>query len=161
SQEATGSGGLVEIETRSGLDYGDRFFSAAVEQEWTGDNGFGDEPQATVTGAWKFAPNFGVAANVQYRESDRRSYDAGTVSTIPPLLPAGYTAVFSVPESFNFPFDPEFDDRLVTGANYIERDIDSSNLTASLNFAWDIGAHTSLRLDMQQSSLDSVLGTSR
>lgn len=161
SQEATGSGGLVEIETRSGLDYGDRYFSAAVEQEWTLDDGFGDEPQASVTAAWKFAPGFGVAANVQYRETDRRSWDVATIATLPNVLPAGYTSVFNVPERFNFPFDPEFDGQLLSGANYIQRDIESSNLTASLNFAWDLGTHTSLRLDMQQSSLESLLTTSR
>ena len=41
SHEATGSGGLVEIETRSGLDYGDFALSAGIEREFTPESGFG------------------------------------------------------------------------------------------------------------------------
>ncbi len=161
SHEATGSGGLVEIETRSGLDYGQRYFSFGLEQEWSSDAEFGDEPQGNVTAAWKLAPNFGVVGSVQYRETDRRNFDVVVIDVIPPVLPAGYTSSFLLPASFNFPFDPEFDEPLLTGGNFLQRQRDESNLTASLNFAWDIAEHTLLRLDLQQIRRKRDLSTAR
>ncbi len=161
SHEATGSGGLVEIETRSGLDYGDRYFSVNLEREWSVDDEFGKEPEIAATAAWKFTPTFGVAGTIQYRETDRRNFDVAILQALPSVLPAGYTSSTLVPESYNFPFDPEFDSPLLTGGNYFERLRDESNLTASLSFAWDVADHTSLRLDLQQSKLERQTITSR
>lgn len=43
SHEASGSGGLVEIETKSGLDYGDFAFNFSVEGEANAKTVYGDE----------------------------------------------------------------------------------------------------------------------
>lgn len=161
SHEATGSGGLVEIETRSGLDYGDFHFSASVEGERALESGFGDEWQASATIGGKITPRFGIVGTVSYRDTNRRNYDIGFTNEIPPVLPAGYTSVFFVPGSFQFPFDEEFNSSLVTSANYISRDRDETNLLASVNAAWDIGDHTRLRLDAQRNERDAYTYFSR
>ena len=161
SHEATGSGGLVEIETRSGLDYGDFHFSANVEGERAVASGFGREWQAGGTVGAKITPNLGIAATVSYRDTDRRNFDIGVAGDLPPVMPAGFTSVFFVPASFQFPFDEEFNSRLVTSGNYFTRDRDETNLLASVNLAWDVADHTRLRLDAQRNERDALTYFSR
>lgn len=161
SHESNGSGGLVEIETKSGLDYGEQYLSFGIERESTLASGFGEEIQASATGAYKFTDDFGVVASLQYRDTNRDSYDIASSGSLPTVYPEGFTSLFFLPESFNFPFDEAFDDRLVTGINYVSRNRDQQNLTGSLNFAWDVADHTSLRLDLQRIENESKSSASR
>ncbi len=161
SHESNGSGGLVEIETKSGLDYGDFALNLSAEGESGFDRAFGEEYQIGGTIAKKITNNFGVAATLQYRKTDRTNYDIGILSSTPQVLPAGFTSGALVPPPAQFPFDPEFESRLLTGANYFQRDRDEENLLASVNLAWDIGSHTKLRLDLQRNQRDVVTENSR
>ena len=161
SLEASGSGGLVEIETKSGLDYGDFAVNLSLEGETGFDRAFGEEYQVGGTVAKKLTDNFGVAATVQFRKTDRTNYDVSVLSSTPQVLPAGFTSALLVPPPAQFPFDPEFESRLITGANYFQRDRDEENLLASVNLAWDIGSHTKLRLDLQRNQRDVLLENSR
>ncbi|MGJ8562554.1 MAG: TonB-dependent receptor [Alphaproteobacteria bacterium] len=161
SQEATGSGGLVEIETKSGLDYGKKYLSVGTEYEAGFESGFGDESQYNVTGAYQLTDDFGVSASVQYRDSSRENFDAANLQTISQVLPAGFTSSFLLPERFDYPFDPEVAGPLYSGGNYFFRERDETNLTASLNFAYDFKDHTRLRLDLQQIKVDAEFSTSR
>ncbi|MCH8488356.1 MAG: TonB-dependent receptor [Oceanicaulis sp.] len=149
SMESTGSGGLVQIETRSGLDYDETTFSIGAQRTQGFDSYFGGQNQINATAAYQFTPTFGVVGVIQYRETDQNNIDAAWLNTTPPVLPAGFTNVILIPSSNSFPFDPEFDEALLRGATYQFRDRNESNLTASLNFAWDIADHTRLRLDVQ------------
>lgn len=165
SHEGDGSGGLIEIETKSGLDYGDRYFSVGVEREQGLESGFGSEFQANATAAWQLTGNFGIAGTIQYRDTDRTNYNvnytSGAISSQIPVLPEGFTSLFLVPESFNYPFDPEFPGRLISGGNFFERQREETNLTASINLAWDPADHTALRVDLQRIDRDVLLNTSR
>lgn len=161
SHESTGSGGLVEIETKSGLDYGDFQFNIGTESERSFESSFGDEQQANVLLAKRLTDNFGIVSTVQYRASDRRNYDIGVQNRIPSVYPAGYTSVFTVPASQQFPFDPEFNSRLITTAGYMQRDRDVEDIVASINAAWDLADHTRLRLDVQRNVNDVSTGISR
>ncbi|MBI2262899.1 MAG: TonB-dependent receptor [Caulobacterales bacterium] len=163
SHEATGSGGLVEIETRSGLDYGDFFFGAGVEKEQPVESGFGEEYQVNATVGGKLTSTFGLAANVSYRDTSRSNFDVfnNSSGTTPAVLPAGYTSIFQVPASLQFPFDPEFNDRLNSSATYIGRDREETNLAIGVNAAWDIGDHTRLRFDVSHNKRDAYTFFSR
>jgi TonB-dependent receptor len=163
SHEATGSGGLVQIETRSGLDYGDFHFSAGIEGERAIEPGFGREFQANATIGGKLAHNFGLAATVSYRDTTRRNYDIGIQMppSITPVLPAGFTSVFTVPASQQFPFDEGLEGALIQGVNYSQRERDETNLALSVNAAWEIGDHTRLRLDAQRNVRDVFTYSSR
>lgn len=161
SQEANGSGGLVEIETRSGLDYGKKYFSVAAERDTPFASGFGNEFEISATGAYQFNDDFGVSATVQYRETDSQNYNVSTLQTLPTVLPEGYTTISRVPESFDFPFDPEFSEPLIRGANYFSRQRDVTNLTASLGFAYDWDNHSRFRLDLQNIDSDSAFEIAR
>src|SRR5690606_34140305 len=135
---------------RSGLDYDSTTYTFSMEREQGFRDGFGDEYQANGLIAAKLAPRLGVVGSVQYRTTNRNNYDMGHVGTVPYVLPAGITNSLNIPSSMSFPFDAEFGDRLLTGGNYTQRDLDEDNLTASLNFAWEIGESTRLRLDLQR-----------
>ena len=161
SHEASGSGGLVEIETKSGLDYGDFAFNASIEGETNLDREFGEEYQANVTLAKEVASNFGVAASFQYRNTDRLNYNVSVLDTVPPVLPAGYTSIFRVPASFEFPFDPEVAQQLITSTSYLRRERQEETYVGSLNLAWDIASHTRLRLDLQRNVREVTANSSR
>lgn len=154
SHEATGSGGLVEIETKSGLDYGDFMFTVGAEGERSIENEFGDESQANAILAKKLTDDFGIAATLQYRQSDRRNYNVDIQHQLPAVMPEGFLSVFNVPASQQFPFDDAFNERLITSAGYLRRNLEEEDVAASLNAAWDIGDHTRLRLDLQRNQRD-------
>ncbi len=160
SHEATGSGGLVEIETKSGLDYGDFSFNVSFEGEQNLKSRFGDEFQANGTIAKKITDNFGVAATLQYRKTDRLNYNTSVTDIIPAVLPDGFRSIFNVPASFEFPFDPDIEPQLVFGASYVQRDRSEENVVGSINLAWDIADHTKLRLDLQRNIRDAQTLTS-
>ncbi len=161
SHESSGSGGLVEIETKSGLDYGDFAVSLGVEGETGFDRDFGEEYQVNGSIAKKLTDNFGIVGTLQYRKTDRMNYDVSASHIIPPVLPTGFTSVLNIPASQQFPFDEEMNKRLLTGASYTNRTRDETNLTASINMAWEVSPTTMLRLDLQRIKRDAFTETSR
>lgn len=161
NQESNGSGGLVEIETKSGLDYGDFQFTVGVEGETGFDRDFGEEYEINGILAKRLTENFGVAATVQYRKTDRLNYNADILSTLPPVMPAGFTSVTLVPASMQFPFDEELNKRLIQSVSFLRRTRDVEDLTASFNAAWDIDDSTTLRFDLQRIRQDSYTVAAR
>ncbi|NJO67616.1 MAG: TonB-dependent receptor plug domain-containing protein [Rhodospirillales bacterium] len=161
SMESTGSGGLVEIETKSGLDYDGITAQLGVEGETSLESGFGKEYQVNGLFSARLTNSLGVVATVQYRKTDRRNFDADVADSIPQVLPSGFTGVSFVPASQQFPFDPEFNSRLETGVSYSRRDREEENLTASINLAWDVSNTTNLRLDLQRIQRNSFAETGR
>lgn len=162
SHEASGSGGLIEIETKSGLDYGDFSFNASIEGELSPSREFGEEFQANATVAKKITPDFGIAATIQYRKTDRTNYDVSIIDTVPPVLPLGFTSIGFIPASVPFPFDPEIaQQQLITTTNLLRRERDEEALVGSINFAWDVASHTRWRLDLQRNYRETVGSSSR
>ncbi|QTD55896.1 TonB-dependent receptor [Parasphingorhabdus cellanae] len=156
SHEATGSGGLVEIETKSALDYGDFSLNFGIEGESGFDRKFGEEFEANGTISKKLAPNFGIAATLQYRKTNRLNFDANVNDIIPAILPAGFTSFGLVPVAdFEFPFDPGVQQQIIFGANYNRRDRSEEAILGSINLAWDVADHTRLRLDLQRNVRDT------
>lgn len=155
SHEASGSGGLVEIETKSGLDYGDFALNFSVEGEANAKTAYGDEYQINGTIAKKITDNFGIVGSLQYRKTNRLNYDVTVTDRIPNVLPAGFTAISQIPGDQLFPFEPQFDGRLLASSKYSRRTRDEETLSASINLAWDIADHTRLRLDLQRNMRDS------
>ena len=161
SMEGNGSGGLVEIETKSGLDYGNFAVNLGVEGETHFDRSFGEEYQVNGTIAKKITPNFGVSGTLVYRKTDRNNLDVSVVDVLPPVFPVGFTSSIRIPPPAQFPYDPEISEPLLTGVAYTPRSRDEENLLASINLAWDIGSHTKLRLDLQRNSREAQTEQSR
>lgn len=156
SHESTGSGGLVEIETKSALDYGDFAFNFAIEGETNFDRSFGEEYQVSGSISKKITPNFAISATGQYRKTNRLSYDAFILDELPVVFPAGITSDFLIPVDAVFPFDPEAQQQLVRLVNYVRRDREEESILGSVNLAWDVADHTRLRLDFQRNNISST-----
>ena len=111
---------------------------------------FGDETQFNASAVRRFGDRFGLGANIQYRTSDRRNFDVLITDIDAPVLPQGFTSLFSVPFTFVFPFGEGLSGRLVNGAHYLIRDREEESLTGSLFAAWDVHDTTRLRLEYQR-----------
>ncbi|MEO1038748.1 MAG: TonB-dependent receptor [Pseudomonadota bacterium] len=159
--EGTANGGLIEIETRSALDYGDRYFNFGIEREFSGDSEFGDEWQLNASAVTQLNDRFGIGANIQYRTSDRRNIDMRYNDVDAPVLPVGFTSLFRVPFTFTYPFGDGLAGRLVTGTNYFVRDREVENLTGSVFAAWDVSDSTRLRFEYQRIVNDETRETAR
>jgi TonB-dependent receptor len=159
--EGTGNGGLIQIETKSALDYGDRFFSAGVEREFSGDSAFGDETQFTLTGTTELSDNFAIGATGSYRTTDRRNYNLTIIDNDIPVLPAGFTSSTTLPFTLGgYPFDPEIG-RLITSSNTLINDREVENWTGSVFAAWDVNDSTRLRAEYQRISNEDTTQTQR
>ncbi len=159
--EATGNGGLIEIETKSALDYGERHLSFGVEREFSGIDEFGDETQYNGSGVIQLSDTFAVGLNAQFRTTERSNVNTDYSSIVAPVLPDGFTSLFFLPFTFNYPFDPGLDERLVTNANYLFRDVESDNTNGSVFAAWDIGDSTRLRAEYTRIETDGVFRVQR
>jgi TonB-dependent receptor len=164
SQDSSGTGGLIEIETMSPLDRPERYANLLVEGgRVSGD--FGDDFLASGTVAGTFGGNFGLSASVQYRKHGTRSiaYDAGSnggrlnFGRYLPLDANGdpITTLEAVDPLSNFPFvageDQAYPGGLVTNFNHTE----AENLAATLSAEWQIASHTNLKFDFQHSEATS------
>lgn len=161
SHEASGSGGLVEIETKSGLDYGDFAFNFSVEGEANTKSVYGNEYQVNGTIAKQITNNFGIVGSIQYRKTNRQNYNVRIDSRIPTTFPVGFTSIGQINGEENFPFEAEFDDRMLSGVRYSRRNRDEETITGSINLAWDIADHTKLRVDLQRNMRNSIFETSQ
>ena len=159
SHEATGTGGLVEIETKSALDYGDFSLILAAEGEGNADPAFGEEYQLSGTIAKKLTSAFGISGTLQYRKTDRLNYNVSLLDTIPAILPFDYIYLSNVPYTVEYPFDPGAMQQLVNSVSYIRRERKEESILGSINLAWDVAHHTRLRLDLQRNVRTSVGST--
>jgi TonB-dependent receptor len=151
SQDSTGTGGLVEIETKSPLDRPKRYFNVSVDGTKRS-KGFGHEYGASGTASLRFGAdgNFGVSASLQYRNQDIRSYSYsinGIFGPYLPLLPNGQPARASTLDP-RTPF-PFYDgaDYFVSAAQVGANETQSETYSASLSAEWQVSDATNLRFD--------------
>ncbi len=158
SQDSAGTGGLVEISTKSPLDRDRRFASFSIEGAKRG-SGFNEEFSASGTVSARFGPddNVGVSASVQYRDTEiiRAGYNViPRFGEYLPLQVDGQPTIrdfrFIDPRT-PFPFEPGVDGVYTVIGNLGVNFTDSSSLGATLGAAWNIGGHTDLRFDYQRS----------
>jgi TonB-dependent receptor len=156
NQDSAGTGGLVEIETKSPLDRPKRYFNFSADGTKRG-KGFGEEYLVSGTASLRFGAenNFGVSASVQYRDQKASSFNysaQGVFGAYLPLLPNGQPAA---PETLDprtaFPFydGAEFLTNLVSVGSNETR---SRSRTISLSSEWQVSDATNLRLDYVQAN---------
>lgn len=154
SQDSSGSGGLVEIETKGPLDRPRRFASFSLSGDKRG-NGFRDEflASGTVSGTFGADNNIGLSASVQYREQDikRLSYDvnANLFGQYLPLAADGTPIAFDalIDPRTAFPFESGVDEIYPSFVFNSFNGASTSNLTVVLSGQWNIADHTQLRVD--------------
>jgi len=151
--DSAGTGGLVEIETKSPLDRPRRFFSVIAEGA-TKSKSFGSDFLIAGTASAKFGSdnNLGIGASVQYREAEisKAAYSLGLAfGQYLPLQVDGrptVTSVLGVDPRRHFPFE---DGEIDVYPNRVSLNLDESKtrvFNASISAAASLGS-TELRLD--------------
>lgn len=160
SQDSSGTGGLIEIETMSPLDRPKRYANVLVEGGGIPED-FGTDFLASGTVSAKLTDNFGISASAQYRRHNTRSiaYDAGSnggrmnFGRYLPLGPGGVPALTeeAVDPLLDFPFvagsDQYYPSGLATKFYHNENEVFAATISAE----WRVGDHTNLKFDAQHS----------
>ncbi len=160
SQDSSGTGGLIEIETMSPLDRPERYLNMLAEGGSV-PNDFGSDYLVSATAARTFGGTFGLSGSVQYRQHETRSiaYDAGSnggslaFGRYLPLDADGdpITILDAIDPLATFPFvdgeDRAFPRGVVTSFFHDQ----TENLAATLSAEWQIASHTNLKFDYQHS----------
>ena len=159
NQDSAGIGGLVEIETKSALDRPRRFAQFAIDGRQREDD-FADDflASAQLSGIFGEEEDIGLGMSLQYRDREIKSITGGVTSlSFGAYLPNDVNgdAVFRQADEVlplsRFPFSDAPGARAVYPNNLLSNDTTTATETISLglNGAWNIGSHTSLRLDYQ------------
>jgi TonB-dependent receptor len=157
SQDSSGTGGLIEIETLSPLNRPHRYVNLQVEGG-KGPKGFSDDflASGTVSGRFGAQENFGLSASVQYRRNSVQNISYNTVTKFGAFLPIPVDPTATDGQSgdaidplANFPFiagdDKAYVSQVMTNFNHVKQ----STLAATVSAEWQIGGHTDLKLDVQ------------
>ena len=166
SQDSSGTGGLVEIETKTPFDRPKRFANIAYEQLL--DNSFQDERIAvgTLSGIFGSQERFGASVSLQYRDSQKQSATWGQslqAGLYLPLSPAG-TPTISSPGLINpltsFPFEAGADQFYATGATYSLANSKVENIGVNVTGEYRSGAHSlELAYQLSEANVDSYAAT--
>jgi TonB-dependent receptor len=156
SQDSSGTGGLIEIETLSPLNRPRRYANFQIEGG-AGGKGFSKDllVSGTVSGRFGAQDNFGLSASVQYRRNSVRNISYNTATKFGAFLPndaSGQPTLTSgdaVDPLAQFPYiagdDKAYVTQLMTDFNHLKQ----STLAATISAEWQIGGHTNLKLDVQ------------
>ena len=164
SQDSAGTGGLIEIETKSPLDRGRRFASFTLEGG-TRDNDFNDEfsVAGTVSGTFGDRDQFGLSGSVQYRDREIKRiayFNSLQFGEYLPLQVDGtptITDISQIDPRTPFPFETGADGVYVNRVTNDVNVVETSNLALTLSAAWDVAEHTNLRFDFNRSEQDDAI----
>ncbi|MBY8821064.1 TonB-dependent receptor [Sphingomonas colocasiae] len=150
SQDGSGTGGLVEIETKGPLDRPDRYFSATVEKGFAARD-FLDDTGISGTASWRFgaSKNFGLSLSAQYRKRNIEQISLIANNLYGAYLPEGVAGTFALDPRTRFPFEAGVDERYQASFGALNSANAFENLNIGAGMQWKIGTHTNLRLDYQ------------
>ena len=162
SHDSAGTGGLVEIETKSPLDRPRRFASVRAESAFSDGDFLKDELySATLSGLFGHEENLGFSVSTQYREREVSSIQFSTGLQFGQFLPLesdGSTSITSgslVDPRVPFPFEPLASNAYINSATTSFADVATRNFSITGTAEAEIGNHTNLRLDFQRSKLET------
>ena len=162
SHDSGGTGGLIEIETKSPLDRARRFVNFLVEGAERGSD-FSDDllVSGTLSGSFGDDDTLGLSASVQYRDRSNTNIGFGAMSHFGQHLPldsVGSTTIrsfFNIDPATPFPWEDSADDAYVFQSSSGVNDVSTETLAVTLSSEWQAADHTNLRLDYQRSVSDS------
>ena len=163
SQDSSGTGGLIDIETKSPLDRPKRHFSIGGEGAWR-DNGFRDDLLLTATASRSFgaSDNLGLSVSAQYRDrsasSVRYSTSINRQAEYFPLLdggvlPSRFSQAFIDP-SIGFPFEPGVTNLYPSSVQTAVNETKTEDSAVTVSGEWRVDDGTNLRFDYQRSRTD-------
>ena len=154
SQDGSGTGGLIDIETKGPLDRPMRFANLSVQGSQR-ESDFNEEflVSGVLSGVFGEKENLGLSAAVQYRDQNIQSYSYNVFSNFGEYLPLDengnpYTSsLFFDPLNVRFPYEPGVDNVYprALAAGFDETQAETLSLT--LSGQYQIGDHSTLRLD--------------
>ncbi len=161
-QDSAGTGGLVEIETKSPLDRDQRFASFLVEGAQR-DSDFSDDfaVSGTVSGIFGEAENFGLSASAQYRELSNSTITFSHNMFFGQHLPLeadGSTSIRSnrdIDPRIAFPYEESAQDVYVGGLTSGFNSVETENFAFTLSAEWLPVKGTTLSLDYTRSTSDN------
>ena len=161
NQDSSGTGGLIEIETKSPLDQSRRYANVLVEGARRAKD-FSDDllVSGTVSGTFGSDDSIGLRASVQYRDLSNSQIGYSHFNIFGQHLPLegdGSTAIRSnrdIDPRIPFPFEPSADDVFATGYGQTRHDVSTQNLAVTASAEWRIAEHTNVRFDYQRSEAD-------
>ena len=154
---SSGTGGLVEIETKSPLDRPRRFGSLSFEAGQRSDD-FSDDAMVSgiLSGTFGSASNIGISASIQYRERENSNVSYGAsldFGEYLPLQPGGspVSSRLQVDPRAEFPFETGASGVYASAVSDNLNSFESNTLAATLSGEIAVGQHSNLRLDLQRS----------
>ena len=158
SQDGTGTGALVEIETKSPLDRGRRFAQFTAEHTERGDE-FGTERLygGTISGTFGARSDFGASLSAQFRTIDIKRLGHAPNLAYGQYLPSGISNISQINDpTLAFPFEPGISEAYPLLVRNSSADFDSENLSVTASFEKQFGRHTNWRLDYTASRVTTT-----
>jgi TonB-dependent receptor len=154
SQDSSGTGGLVEIETKGPLDRPRRYASFGIEDAQTGEGILNEYLlSATVSGTFGSSENFGMSVSAQHRDREVNQYRYGLNNLFfgqyLPLDDNGMpvTSSFFISPQVPFPFEPGTSEVYPNQVSNTYYSVDVKDISLTAAAQWQIENHTDLRLD--------------
>ena len=157
SQDSSGTGGLVEIETKSPLEREARYANFSAEGGRRGGD-FGNDSllSGTLSGIFGDTHNFGVSVSGQYKRATHDNIgfnNALDFGQYLPLSPGG-TPTFQrsdLDPRLTFPYGPADSGVYAVSSSVSSSQSHDSIKAVTLSSAWQPSDNSGLRLDMQRS----------
>jgi len=153
SQDSAGTGGLVEIETKSPLDRPRRFASFGIEGTKRA-KGYGEDFLASGTLSARFGAdsNFGLSGSIQYRKQDVSTYSYAVVgSNLGPYLPkdrfGNPSQLFEIDPRTPYPFEAGAKGFYPSGLQLNSSRNKVETIGTNLAAEWQLSDSTNLKLD--------------
>ena len=161
SQESNGTGGLIEIETKTPLDRPDNVYQFGYERaEGIDDRLTTNYYTATLSRKFTEAENLGLSLSAQYSDDESSGSSLGAGAAFGSYLPSGVASINDIDPRLPFPFIGGSEDILFTSfssrASEVERDI----LNLVLSAAYVPHPSTTVRADYNYIDSESVRVTS-
>ena len=160
SQDSSGTGGLVDVETKGPLDCDRRFFSFGADVGRSDGDFLEDQSvSATVSGTFGASDNFGLSMSAQYREQRNESVFYSNSYNFGQYLPLAEDGSLipsrgQIDPRTPFPFEPGVDEAYPSSINSSGTNVETENLALSFTAQWTIADHTSLKFDVTRSERD-------
>lgn len=154
SHDSAGTGGLVEIETKSPLSREKRYANFSLEGGKKGGD-FGKDMLAsgTVSGTFGASDNFGLSASVQYRERSDKTLGYSTGLRFGKYLPLESDGSLAIQNNshidprLNFPYNGDDDTVYTGGVNSQLGNSSTETLGITLSAEWQMTESTNLKFD--------------
>ena len=148
SQETNGTGGLIEIETKTPLDRPDNFYQFGYERaEGVNDTVTTNYYTATLSRKFLDSKNLGFSISAQYADDELQGRSFGGNPIFGTYLPEGISSSSQIDPRLPFPFVGGSDEILLAGYSAQSSAVEQDTLNLTVSAAYEPSTTTSIRAD--------------